>query len=355
MSQAALAGTPAGAPAGDLRVGGVPFPGRIFLAPVAGYSDAAYRSVCSELGADLCYTEMVSAEAFTRGHPATRALLGREACEKHYAIQLFGGKPEVLAQAVGMLEPWKPLIIDLNCGCPVPKIVRAHAGSSLLKTPDMIREIVIAMVEAAKGTPVTVKIRSGWDTDSINYPETARAAIEGGASAVTLHARTRAQGYSGKADWSHIASLVRMSPVPVFGSGDIFSARDAARMMEETGCAGVMIARGAIGNPFIFTSTQALLRGVDEPVIGVQERAEVALRHLRRSVHWLGERTACIEFRKQFCAYTKGTPGGAALRESAVRSTTVTEYEKLCRLWVESAGRSEPEEVEPVEMTGIPD
>lgn len=298
------------------------------LAPVAGYSDAAFRSICYELGAALCYTEMVSSEALTREHPKTRLLLERSEIEERYVIQLFGARPEVLARAAALAARYKPLVIDLNCGCPVPKIVRTGAGSSLLKNPRLIRDIVAAM-RSATDIPVTVKIRLGWDEKSVNFLETAGAAVEGGATAVTLHARTRAQGYGGKADWASISGLVvALAPagIPVFGSGDVFGATAALRMLEETGCAGVMIARGAMGNPFVFAGASALWEGKPVPSFSDAEVAEVAARHLERSIRFLGEKSACIEFRKQFCAYSKGRPRGAALRERAVHCSTFAEF-----------------------------
>ncbi len=320
----------------QVRLDGATLPGNLFLAPVAGYSDAAFRSVCAELGADLCYTEMVSSEALTRGHVKTGFLLERAESEREYAIQLFGSKPEVLARAVEMILPLKPLVIDLNCGCPVPKIIKSGAGSALIRKPELLRSIVAAMT-AASPIPVTVKIRLGWDAESINYLEVAQAAVAGGAKAVTLHARTRAQGYSGHADWSCIAALVKALPVPVFGSGDVFRAVDVLRMMESTGCAGVMVARGAMGNPFIFAEGRALLEGRPLPIFDDWQRAEVARRHLALSVRFLGERTACVEFRKQFCSYTKGRIGGAELRARAVQSLCVKDFDELFDRWAGGA------------------
>lgn len=319
----------------QVRLDGATLPGNLFLAPVAGYSDAAFRSVCSELGADLCYTEMVSAEALTRGHVKTNFLLERAENESQYAIQLFGSKPDVLARAVEKLLPLEPLLIDLNCGCPVPKIIKSGAGSALIRKPELLRSIVEAM-SSASPIPVTVKIRLGWDEDSVNFLEVANAAVAGGAKAVTLHARTRAQGYSGRADWSRIAELARALSVPVFGSGDVFHAADVPRMLETTGCAGVMIARGAMGNPFIFAEARALLDGGPLPVFDDEQRAEVARRHLALSVRFLGERTACVEFRKQFCSYTKGRAGGAELRARAVKAVDVAEFELLFESWARS-------------------
>ena len=313
------------------KLGGLQLRSPFFLAPTAGYSSPAYRSICYEQGAALCYTEMVSAEALTRGHPKTKAMLVHLPEEPIYAIQLFGAKPEVLAKAAAMVAEYRPVVIDLNCGCPVPKIVKAGAGSALQRNPEAIAAIVRAM-KAATDIPVTVKIRKGWDEASVNFLEAAEAAVEAGAAAVTLHGRTRAQGYGGKADWGAIGTLARaLAPrgVAVFGSGDVFSAEAAVAMLKETGCAGVMIARGAFGNPFIFADATALWKVGEKPARTAQEVIAVARFHLVRSIALDGEKSACIEFRKQFCAYTKGLPGGAALREEAVHSTSLAEYDSL--------------------------
>lgn len=318
----------------SVRVGDVLLPGGLFLAPVAGYSDAAFRSVCVSFGADLCYTEMVSSEALTRGHTKTGVLLARVENEVRFAVQLFGADPSVLARATALVAPLGPVLIDLNCGCPVPKIVRTGAGSALGRNPGRIRDLVRAMRDACD-VPVTVKIRTGWDDGSINYREQAAAAVEGGAAAVTLHARTRAQGYSGEAAWDTIALLVRELPVPVFGSGDVFSHRDVTEMLGRTGCAGVMIARGAIGNPFVFAEARAVLEGSAIPEFDGRMRAGTALRHLDLSIRFMGGRTACVEFRKQYCAYTKGVPGGAGLRARAVQASTREDYLPLFEAWAD--------------------
>jgi tRNA-dihydrouridine synthase B len=320
-------------------VGSVTLPGNIFLAPVAGYSDAAFRSVCFGLGADLCYTEMVSSEALTRGHPKTKLLLDRAENETRYAIQLFGSRPETLAAAARLSAGYGPVLIDLNCGCPVPKIVKAGAGSALMKKPELIRDIVAAMVEALgpSGPPVTVKIRSGWDEGSLNYREAADAAVEGGASAVTLHARTRAQGYAGVADWAHIRDLAARLPVPVFGSGDVVAPADAARMIVETLCAGVMIARGAMGYPYVFRMARAAMEGAAGEVPTALDLVDAARRHLALSARFLGERTACVEFRKQFCSYTRGARGGPKLRAAGVKACSLDDFEALFGEWLTAA------------------
>lgn len=329
-----------------VKIGGLELPGNLFLAPVAGYSDAAFRSICFGLGADLCYTEMVSAEALTRGHKKTEGLLARAEDETRYAIQLFGSKPEVLGRAAAICAGRKPALVDLNCGCPVPKIVKEGSGSALPRDLVRFSEVLHAMKEALEpaGIPLTVKIRLGWDENSMNYLEVGAAAVAAGAAAVTLHARTRAQGYSGKADWLAIAKLAAALPVPVFGSGDIFTAEDARRFLAETGAAGVMVARGALGNPFIFSAARAALEGRDAQPLGAAERAAVAKRHLELEVQFNGEKRACVEFRKQFCSYTKGTRGGAELRDSAVRASSLAEYEPLFERWAALNADAAPEQ-----------
>jgi len=320
-----------------VRVGSVLLPGNLFLAPVAGYSDAAYRSVCLAESADFCYTEMVSSEALIREHRKTATLMERAPNERIFAIQLFGSDPEVLAKAALLALEWKPFVIDLNCGCPVPKVVKTGAGSALLRDPSRLEAICRAMSRALEGSgvPLTAKIRLGWDEASVNWQVTSAAAVAGGAAAVTLHARTRAQGYAGKADWSALAALVAHLEVPVFGSGDVTTGPEARRMLEETGAAGVMIARGAMGNPFIFAEARAALEGGSPPRLGRQHRLEAARRHLELSAGFLGERQACLEFRKHFCAYTKGERQGASLRAEAVRATSLAEFDLLFGRWAQ--------------------
>lgn len=316
-----------------VSIGKVFLPGNLFLAPVAGYSDRAFRSVCVEQGADFSCTELISSEALTRDSKKTEALIRRADNEKAYAVQLFGSDPATMAKAVALLAPFAPEVVDLNCGCPVPKVVKTGAGAALSRDPDRLGRIVEAMVRASAehlgGTPVTVKIRSGWDESSINYRESARVAVEAGAVLVALHARTRVQAYAGKADWSHLADLTTRVSVPVIGSGDLFSPEAAERMLRETGCAGLMFARGAMGNPFIFAETKDLLvRGSYEPVPPL-ERMRTALRQLGLLAADSGEEYACREMRKQFCAYSKGIPGGAAVRNKLVRASTMIEYRKI--------------------------
>jgi nifR3 family TIM-barrel protein len=311
-------------------IGSLALPGNLFLAPVAGYSDRAFRSVCIDCGADLTCTEMVSSEALTRNRVRTELLLARGENEARYAVQLFGANPDTMYRAALLLAPWRPDVVDINCGCPVPKVVKTGAGSALMRSPETLGRIVEAVVRASRealgNAPVTVKLRSGWDAASQNYRDCARIAVEAGAAMVGLHPRTRTQGYSGASDWAQIADLASRLPVPVAGSGDLFSPQDAERMLRETGCAAIMFARGALGNPFVFAATRALLGGERWQEPAPQERLETAFRQLQLLARDMGEQNACREMRKQFCAYTKGINGGAALRNRLIHADTIEEY-----------------------------
>jgi nifR3 family TIM-barrel protein len=313
-----------------VAIGSLALSGNLFLAPVAGYSDRAFRSVCIDRGADFTCTEMVSSEALIRSRERTEPLLARAENETRYAAQLFGADPDVMYRAALLLAPWRPDVVDINCGCPVPKVVKTGAGSALMRSPETLGRIVEAVVKASRealgNAPVTVKLRSGWDAASLNYRECGRIAVEAGAALVGLHPRTRTQGYSGTSDWTHIADLASRLGVPVAGSGDLFSPEDAGRMLRETGCAAVMFARGALGNPFIFDATRAFLGGKDWREPAPQEKLETAFRQLNILVRDRGERNACREMRKQFCAYTRGINGAAALRNRLIHADTVEEY-----------------------------
>jgi nifR3 family TIM-barrel protein len=286
-----------------------------------------------EQGASLTFTELVSAEALSRGVHGYEHLLRRAENEKTWAVQLFGASERAMAQAAASLAPYKPDMIDINSGCPVPKVTRIGAGAALMREPEKLMSIVEAVVETSKktlgGVPVSVKLRSGWDAASINFLECARAAVKAGAAFVSLHARTRAQGYSGKSCWRHIAELAAELPVPVAGSGDLFKAEDAARMLCETGCAAVMFARGSFGNPFIFSETKNLLTGKTAESPSAALRINTALRQLEILARDIGEKSACLEMRKVFCAYTKGLHGAAPLRARIVHAATIDEYRSL--------------------------
>ena len=314
-----------------VSIGKINLKGNLFLAPVAGYSDSAFRSVCIENGACFTYTEMVSAEALVRKNLKTEILMRRACNESAYAVQIFGGEPEVMAEAAQIvLEKTHCECIDINCGCPVPKIVKTGAGSALTRDPDRLFKVVEAVV-GASATPVTVKIRSGWEQKQITWREAAQAALDAGAAAITIHPRTKAQGYEGHSDWSIMAELVQMvaGRVPVFGSGDLFKPEDAKKMLEETGVDAVMFARGAMGNPFIFRDTTSLLTtGTYEPV-PAQVRIQTGFAELERLAAETSEQHACLEMRKRFHAYSKGIPNGGPLRKAIVQASTIADYHKI--------------------------
>lgn len=310
------------------------------MAPVAGYSDVAFRSVCIENGACFTYTEMVSAEALVRKNLKTETLMRRACNETAYAVQIFGGDPSVMAQAAQIVvEKTKCECMDINCGCPVPKIVKTGAGSALTRDPDRLYKVVEAVVGALRqaqgpqqsAIPVTVKIRSGWEQKQITWREAAQAALDAGASAITIHPRTKAQGYEGHSDWDIMRQLVQMvaGRVPVFGSGDLFKPEDARAMLEQTGVDAVMFARGAMGNPFIFRDATSLLtRGSYEPV-PAQVRIQTGFAELERLAAETSEQHACLEMRKRFHAYSKGIPNGGPIRNAIVHASSIAEYHQI--------------------------
>lgn len=319
-----------------VTIGNLTLSGNIFLAPVAGYSDRSFRSICVDWGADFTYTEMVSSEAYIRNSAKTEKLIARAHNERRYAVQIFGANPDYMAgTAVRIIKRYHPECIDINAGCPMPKITKTGAGSALMRNPEKLYAVVKAVKEAAVQTgsavPVTVKIRSGWSQAELTWKEAAAAAVEAGAAALTIHPRTCVQCYSGTADWDILAQLVRMmhKRVPVFGSGDLFSPQAARDMLASTECAGVMFARGAMGNPFIFRQTRELLQTDLYSEITPADKIRTAKKELALLCEEAGERTACREMRKRFAAYTKGITGGAKLREQLVRASSLCEYESI--------------------------
>ncbi len=319
----------------SIKVGSIEIPGNIFLAPLAGFTDQAFREICREWGADFAFTEMVSCEGIIRKNRKTLDLLPPATGEYRYGIQLFTANPESAVEAVNIAASYKPTLIDLNCGCPVPKVVKAGAGSALMRKPDTIKKIVSAMVRALDGrglaVPVSVKLRSGWNSDELTFKEAAIAAVEGGANLISLHPRTKTQEYSGKAERHHIYELKSALPtVPIIGSGDLFSPKDVKEMIQETGCDGIMIARGAIGNPFVFMETKALLTGsFDYPEITRDVQIQTALKHLSLTEQYKGLSRAVKEMKKHLCGYTKGMPAAAELRKRIVQEETAVGLQKI--------------------------
>lgn len=322
-----------------VSIGRLTLSGNIFLAPVAGYSDRAYRSICVDWGADFTYTEMVSSEAFVRRSAKTDKLIARAANERRYAVQIFGSNPVYMAEtAARIIESYHPDCIDINAGCPMPKITKTGAGAALIRRPQQLYAVVKAVTDAAaqadSSVPVTVKIRSGWSQKEYTWKEAAQAAVEAGAAAITLHPRTCEQCYNGKADWTIIAQLadaLRAHRIPVFGSGDLFSPEDARRMLSDTKCAGIMFARGAMGNPFIFMQTKSCLSADTYSEVPLVDKIRTAEKELALLCAETDEQTACREMRKRFAAYVKGVRGGAKIREQLVRASSIEEYSRLTR------------------------
>ncbi len=313
----------------DITVSSLVVPGNVWLAPMAGYTDAAFRAVCARQGARLCFTEMASADALSRNNGTTLRLLEKSPEEALTGFQIFGASPSVAAAAVRRIAPLRPAILDLNCGCSVPKVLKTDCGALLLRDPALIGSLVSAM-KAETDIPVSVKLRLGWDASRLTYLACAEAAVKAGASLVTLHPRTRAQGFGGTADWNHLRALKQACPVPVIGSGDLFSAQDCLRMITTTGCDGVMVARGCLGNPFIFAQAEALLQGRPAQTrVGPGERLSIALFHLHALARSVGEDKACRDMRKHFVAYTKGMEGGSIVRQSVVHAARIDEYEEI--------------------------
>jgi nifR3 family TIM-barrel protein len=319
-----------------MQIGPYTFPGRYFLAPLAGVSDRPFRAICREMGASFAYTEMVSAHGLVHGTLQTESYLDRDPDEEPFAVQVFAAEPEVLARGAAVAVAAGAGIIDVNMACPVKKVCGTGAGAALGREPPRVEEAVRA-IRAAVRVPVTVKIRAGWDEGEVNCVEVARAAERGGASAVALHGRTRTQMYSGKARWELVRAVKQAISIPVLGSGDVWTADDALRMREETGCDAVLVARGACGNPWIFRELRAAERGLPRP--GPPSRDEwvgVMLRHVALQIEHRrrqrpaepreeAERVAIRELRKHLLWYTRGRRGGVHFRRDADRLHTAAD------------------------------
>lgn len=312
-----------------LTIGNVELDNNLLMAPMAGVTDLPFRMLCKEQGCGLMYTEMVSAKAILHKNRNTGELLAVRRSERPIAVQLFGSDPEIISEMAARIEDGPYDIFDINMGCPVPKVVNNGEGSALMKEPKLVEAILTAMVRKLK-KPVTVKIRKGFDETQVNAVEIAKIAESCGVAAIAVHGRTREQFYAGKADWDIIRQVKAAVQIPVIGNGDIFLPEDAGRMLRETGCDGVMIARGAQGNPWIFRRTLHYLKTSEVlPGPTVKEVCEMMLRHVRMQCELKGECLGMKEMRKHIAWYTAGLPHSAALRRSCNHIETIAELEAL--------------------------
>lgn len=314
-----------------LKIGNVELDSPFLLAPMAGITDGPFRRICREMGAGLVYSEMVSAKGLWFKDKNTGRLLEILDGEEPVAYQLFGHEPEIMAFAAETLAGRGNVIFDINMGCPVPKVVKNGEGSALMKDPQLVFDLVEAAVKGA-GKPVTVKIRAGWDEASVNAVEIARAAAAGGAAAVAVHARTREQFYSGRADRTVIAAVKHAVSIPVIGNGDVTDGTSGMSMMDETGCDFVMVGRGALGNPWIFRELNAAWKGTEPPAApSMEDKKQMMIRHFRDVLALKGEYAAVREMRKHVGWYLKGLPGSAAFRGMVNQITKAQELESAIR------------------------
>ena len=298
-----------------MNIGDVTINGLAFLAPMAGVTDMTFRRICKSRGAAMVYSEMVSAKALHYNDKKTAELMKIDADERPCAVQLFGSEPDIIAEAIlKVIETANPEIIDINMGCPMPKIVNNGDGCALMRNPELIGEIMRAAADVSP-VPVTAKIRKGWDVTTVNAVEAAKILEENGAAAVAVHGRTREEFYSGKADWDIIKAVKSAVKIPVIGNGDIFTAADAKNMLDCTGCDAVMVGRGAQGNPFIFMQINELLsEGKVTTLPTYEERVNEAIEHLKSLVDERGEYIGVREARKHIAWYIKGLPNAARLK-----------------------------------------
>lgn len=320
-----------------VTIGNLTLGGNVFLAPMADVSDCSYRSICADCGADFAYTELISSEALVRENQKTFDMMVRAPNEKAYSVQIFGGNEETMANAARIvLQKTSCELLDINCGCPVPKVTKTGAGSVLTKNPEKLYSITKAVADSVHNSgireiPVTVKIRMGWDKEHITWKECADAALSAGAAAIAIHGRTTAQGYEGSADWNVITDLVKHinGRIPVIGNGDIKTPEDAKRMLEQTGCDAIMVARGARGNPFIFTKIREYLTTGQISEIPFKQSLEAGFKELSLLVDAFGEFPACMKMRGRFSNYVKGFDGAKEIRQRIVAAKSVADFQEI--------------------------
>ena len=298
-----------------MKIGNLELKNKVFLSPMAGVTDLPFRLICKEQGCGLLYTEMINGKALCYDDENTKKMLKIEEEEHPVAVQIFGSEPECMGRAAEIMNDYSNEILDINMGCPAPKVVKNGDGSALMKNPKLAEEVLRAVVKNSK-KPVTLKIRKGWDDNSVNAVEIAKIAEDCGISALAIHGRTREQFYTGKADWDIIAEIKKNLSIPAIGNGDVFTIEDSINMLDKTGCDAIMIGRGAQGNPWIFKRINHYMNtGEILPEPTLNEKISTAIKHLKLAVEEHGEYVAVREMRKHIAWYLKGLRNSAKLRD----------------------------------------
>ena len=309
-----------------MKIGNVQLDNEVFLSPMAGVTDLPFRTICKEKGCGMLYTEMINAKALCYDHENTKKMLNLEDDGHPVAVQIFGSDPEYMGKAASIMNQYTNDILDINMGCPAPKVIKNGDGSALMRNPKLAAEVLTAVVKNSK-KPVTLKIRKGWDDNSVNALEIAKIAEECGISALAIHGRTREQFYSGKADWDIIAEIKQSINIPVIGNGDVFDVQDAVNMLEKTKCDAIMIGRGSQGNPWIFNRINHYMKtGEVLPEPTLEEKISTAIKHMNLAVAEHGEYVAVREMRKHIGWYLKGLKNSAKYRDQINK---ITDYKEV--------------------------